>query len=91
MQGAFPTPDKNGDQRDMKDKNPSAVFNRFEHDRSKDDPDNNFIEGQDKGDYIGSVDQVAANILSSPMNGQRRSATGEYESVRSVICEKTRK
>lgn len=36
-------------------------------------------------EYVGVVDRKTDDILSSPQGGQRRSATGKRESVKSVL------
>ena len=85
MRSAFPSADPRGDGRDVHDQNPHPPMNKFKHSRSKDTLSMNFFEGEDRtGDTMGLVDEVAGDVLSSPMNGQRRSATGEHESPRSV-------
>ena len=77
-----PMPNVDGDKRDIHDKLPTIPVR---HDRSRSTSANVFIEGEDGGHgRIGPVDEVAADVLSSPQGGQRRSATGKYESVRSV-------
>jgi len=81
MQAPFPQPSVEGDKRDVEDQNPHEPT---AHDRSKDTLPLHFYEGLDTGKYIGKVDEVAEDVLSSPMNGQRRSATGERESPKSV-------
>ena len=82
MKSMLPQPNVKGDQRDIIDQNPHETE---PHSRSKDTLPIHFYEGEDVGsNYIGLVDDIAGNVLSSPMNGQRRSATGEYESPRSV-------
>lgn len=77
-------PDRDGDRRDTHDHNPSTNLN-VEHERGKGDPANNFVEGMpgEKG-RVGRVVDISPDILSTAMGGQRRSASGEYESEPSI-------
>ncbi len=75
-----PMPAVDGDMRDVHDHNPSEGLGS-PHDRRKGAPRNIFVEGEDEGHgRVGRVSEVAADILSTPLGGQRRSATGKYES-----------
>jgi hypothetical protein len=70
--------DKQGDSRDHHDQNPHFP-ETGKHTRGKDTMALDFVEGLNGTDYIGHVNEVAKDILASPMNGPRRSATGERE------------
>jgi hypothetical protein len=85
MAPAFPHPNQRGDRRDVHDHNPSTNLN-VDHDRGKDSLSLDFIEETDghSGSRIGRTADVVPDILSSAMGGQRRSATGEYESEPSI-------
>lgn len=84
MNPGWPCPDKDGDRRDTHDHNPSTNLGE-PHARSKHDPANDFVEGMPDGKgRVGHVIDVAKDVLSSPMLGQRRAATGAYESERNV-------
>lgn len=80
-----PQPDIAGDKRDIHDHNPSTNLN-VAHDRGRDTPPNLFVEGMDAhpGSGIGRTADVVPDVLSTAMGGQRRSATGEYESEPSI-------
>jgi hypothetical protein len=80
-----PLPDPDGDKRDIHDHNPSTNLN-VEHDRGKDDPANVFVEGMPDGFGIrvGHTHAVSEDVLATAMGGQRRAATGEYESEPSI-------
>lgn len=73
-------PNRDGDARDIHDVNPSTNLN-VEHDRAGRDPAMHFVEvvPGNKG-RVGKVNETTPDILSSAMGGQRRSATGDYES-----------
>lgn len=86
MTSGFPKTSVDGDKRDIHDQNPQVPFNQAKHDRGKSTLPNVFFEGEDNlGDCMGLVDKEARDVLSSPMSGQRRSATGKYESERTVL------
>lgn len=74
--------DIDGDRRDIHDQNPS--FPDARHDRGPGTPANLFIEGEDSGSYVGNVDRNTKDVISSPGQGQRRAATGRYESPRRI-------
>jgi hypothetical protein len=75
-----PMPSVDGDKRDVHGHNPSEGLGA-PRDRGKGVPRNIFAEGEDEGHgRVGRVSEVAADVLSTAMGGQRRSATGEYES-----------
>jgi hypothetical protein len=80
-----PLPDPDGDKRDIHDHNPSTNLGEA-HERGAGDPKNDFIEGvaSHPGSRLGHTAEVVPNILSTAMGGQRRSATGEYESEPSI-------
>lgn len=86
MQSGFPVNSVEGDKRDLHDQNPSFTHcPEADHARSKDTLPLVFKEGVDTGDYIGRVVDTTEDLLSSPMGGQRRSATGERESPNSTL------
>jgi hypothetical protein len=86
MQSGFPPLRADGDRRDVHDQNPHVPMNSAPHDRSKDTMEVHFFEGEDVGgDFMGRVVDVTKDILSTPMSGQRRSATGEHESPDSTL------
>jgi hypothetical protein len=86
MQGAFPTTSVDGDKRDIHDQNPHPPFSEAKHDRGKNTLPNVFFEGEDDlGDVMGVVANKTRDILSSPMGGQRNSATGQRESPNSTL------
>jgi hypothetical protein len=83
-------PDRDGDRRDTHDHNPSTNLN-VARDMGKADPENDFVEGMPGGKgHVGRVADIAPDILSTAMGGQRRSATGEYESTPSIHDKKCR-
>jgi len=82
MNNPHPMPDRDGDKRDMRDHNDQQLSEP--HARSKSDPANVFQEGMNGTQYVGPVDDVAADCVASPMMGQRRSATGQYESPKRI-------
>lgn len=80
----YKAPDRDGDRRDTHDHNPSHSLN-VEHERGKDTPANDFVEGMPGGKgRVGRVVDISPDILSTAMGGQRRSASGEYESEPSI-------
>lgn len=86
LTSAFPPNHVEGDRRDYHDQNPHFPESA-KHDRGKNTPPNVFFEGEDLGDFMGVVDEVTPDILSSPMGGQRRT-TGVRESPNSTLgCE----
>jgi hypothetical protein len=86
MTSGFPPMRVGGDQRDTIDQNPHVPMTEAPHDRSKDTLPVHFFEGEDMGgDLMGRVVDVTEDILSTPMSGQRRSATGEHESPDSTL------
>jgi len=80
-----PTPNPDGDKRDIHDHNPSTNLGA-EHERGRGDPSNNFVEGppDGAGSRVGHTHEVSKDVLASAMGGQRRSATGQYESEPSI-------
>src|SRR5260370_40827413 len=80
-----PLPDQKGDRRDVHDTNPATNLN-VAHDKGKDTLSLDFVEETDghSGSRIGRTADVVPDILSTAMGGQRRSATGEYESEPSI-------
>lgn len=89
LRNPHPLPDINGDRRDTHDHNPSPNLQE-PHSKDKRVPSNDFVEGMpgNRG-RVGPVDKIAEDIVASPMQGQRRSATGQYESVkrRDIVIE----
>jgi hypothetical protein len=85
MAPPYKRPDQRGDKRDVHDTNPATNLN-VAHDRGKNTLSLDFIEETDghSGSRIGRTADLVPDILSSAMGGQRRSATGEYESEPSI-------
>jgi hypothetical protein len=82
MNPGWPCANVDGDRRDVHDHNPATNLGE-PHAKGKRTPANDFVEGMPDGKgRIGHVVDVASDVLSSPMLGQRRSATGVYESER---------
>jgi hypothetical protein len=69
---------RDGDSRDHHDQNPHFP-ETAKHDRGKNTIAMDFMEGLNGTDYIGPVNKVAADVIASPMNGPRSSATGKRE------------
>jgi len=85
MAPPYKHPHEHGDKRDVHDHNRSTNL-QVDHDRGKDTLSLNFVEETDghSGSRIGRTADLVPDILSSAMGGQRRSATGEYESEPSI-------
>jgi hypothetical protein len=85
MAPPYPLPNQRGDRRDVHDHNPATNL-QVDHDRGKHSLSLDFVEetGGHEGARIGRTADVVPDILSSAMGGQRRSATGEYESEPSI-------
>jgi len=79
FQNPHPDVDRDGDKRDIHDRNPSTNLD-VPHDRGSRTPANVFKEMIDEGrGRIGRVHEVSKDVVSSPMSGVRRAAAGEYE------------
>lgn len=79
MNHGWGAPNPDGDKRDTHTGNPAPELSA-PHARGKGDPANDFQEVLNGTPRRGNVDVVAKDVVASPMMGQRRSATGEYES-----------
>lgn len=85
MAPPYKHPHQRGDKRDVHDHNPSTNL-QVQHDRGKNTLSLDFVEETDghSGSRIGRTADLVPDILSTAMGGQRRSATGEYESEPSI-------
>lgn len=85
MAPPYARPDQRGDRRDIHDHNPATNL-QVEHDKGKHTLSIDFVEETDAhaGSRIGRTADVVPDILASAMGGQRRSATGAYESEPSI-------
>jgi len=81
----YPLPDKDGDRRDIHDSNPATNLG-VPHEKGRDSLSLNFVEETDghPGARIGHTHTHVPDILATAMGGQRRSATGQYESEPSI-------
>jgi hypothetical protein len=85
MAPPYPLPNQRGDRRDIHDSNPATNL-QVAHDRGKHTLSLDFVEETDShaGSRIGRTADLVPDILSSAMGGQRRAATGGYESEPSI-------
>jgi hypothetical protein len=89
MNSAFPALKCEGDPTDIHDRNRNIPGDPGLA-RGRDTLSVKMHEGMPGGTYQGLVDEVAEDCVATPMAGQRRSATGEFESRRSVLGQKKR-